>query len=80
LVTGIHDEIPLGNNGDGCSLEESDSLFVQYNCEISEEELGEKRHQALIASCVNIFAALTLLAVVKNRQGSIAIEKKEWDL
>jgi len=34
----------------------------------------------LIASCVNVFAALTLLSVIKNRMGSIAIEKKEWDL
>lgn len=80
LIHGLHDELPLGNNGDGCSLEETDTLFVQYNCLVGEEELAEKRHQALVASCVNIFAALTLLAVVRNRQGSIAIEKKEWDL
>lgn len=34
----------------------------------------------MVSSCVNIFAALTLLSVIANRQGSIAIEKKEWDL
>ena len=33
-----------------------------------------------MASCTNIFAALVLLAVIKYRQGSISIEKREWDL
>jgi len=47
---------------------------------VSEDELTEKRHQALIAACVNIFAALVLLSVIGNRQGSIGIEKREWDL
>ena len=82
LVHGIHDELPLGSQpGDsGCTLSETDSLFVQYSCVIPDDELKIKRHQALVASCINIFAALTLLSVIANRQGSIAIEKKEWDL
>ena len=42
--------------------------------------MSEKREQALLASCVNIFAALTLLSVIAYRQGSNSIEKKEWDL
>ena len=82
LVHGIHDELPLGSqSGDsGCTLSETDSLFVQFTCVIPDDELKIKRHQALVSSCVNIFAALTLLSVISNRQGSIAIEKKEWDL
>ena len=34
----------------------------------------------MLSSCVTIFSALTLLAVIRNRQGSINIEKREWDL
>jgi hypothetical protein len=34
----------------------------------------------LLAACVNVFAALTLLSVIHYRQGSISIEKREWDL
>lgn len=34
----------------------------------------------MLAGCINIFAALTLLAAVSYRQGSVAIEKKEFDL
>ena len=82
LVHGLKDELPLGAQwGDpDCNLSETDSLFVQYSCIIPDDELKIKRYQALVASCVNIFAALTLLSVINNRQGSIAIEKKEWDL
>ena len=78
----MHDDIPLGAQpGDGgCSLGETDSLFIQYNCKIEDSELAQKRHEALVASCVNIFCALVLLAVVGYRQGSINIEKREWDL
>jgi len=47
---------------------------------VSDNELRTKREQALLASCVNIFSALVLLAVIKYRQGSISIEKREWDL
>ena len=28
LITGLHDEIPLGNNGGDCNIDEKDSLFV----------------------------------------------------
>ena len=64
----------------GCVLSETDSLFVQYNCKVSDEELSEKRWEALFASCVNIFSALTLLSVLKYRVGSVGIEKREFDL
>lgn len=47
---------------------------------MDDDELSTKRQEALLASCVNIFAALVLLAVIKYRQGSISIEKREWDL
>lgn len=83
MITGLHDDLPIGAQGgsaSGCTLSESDSLFVQYSCKVDDEELAEKRHQALIAGCVNVFAALMLLAVIKNRVGSISIEKKEFDL
>ena len=80
MLSDIHAEIPIGSNGEGCTLTEQDSVFIQYNCVISDEELAEKREQALLASCVNIFAALTLLSVIAYRQGSNSIEKKEWDL
>lgn len=82
LIHGVHDDIPIGAQpGDsGCVLDEVDSLFIQYNCKVGEDELEEKRHEALVGSCVNIFCALVLLAVVANRQGSIGIEKREFDL
>jgi len=73
--------LPIGSQpGSSCTIGETDSLFVQYNCKVNEEELSTKRNQALLASCVNIFSALTLLAVIRNRQGSINIEKREFDL
>ncbi len=33
-----------------------------------------------MSACVNVFASLTLLCVIGYRQGSISIEKREWDL
>jgi len=55
-------------------------MFIQYNCKVGDEEIKEKREQALLAGCVNMFAAMTLLSVVAYRQGSTSIEKKEFDL
>jgi len=80
MITGLHDDISLGPHGGDCNVKEQDSLFIQYSCKVTEEELKEKRQQALLAGCVEVFAALTLLSVVAYRQGSIAIEKKEFDL
>jgi len=76
----VHDYISIGSNGDGCHLAEKDYIFIQYNCKVSDAELTEKREQALLAGCVNIFCALSLLAVVSYRINSINVEKKEWDL
>jgi len=82
LLSGIHDQIPLGSQpgNSECVLTETDSVYLQYSCLVSDNELRTKREQALLASCVNIFSALVLLAVIKYRQGSISIEKREWDL
>lgn len=80
MLQDIHSSLPLGNNGGDCNISESDSLFIQYECKMDEDELTMKRHQALMAACVNVFAALTLLSVIRYRQGSISIEKREWDL
>lgn len=80
LIHDIHSEIPLGSNGPGCDISDQDSLFIQYDCKVDDDELTEKRHQALLAACVNVFASLTLLCVIAYRQGSISIEKREWDL
>lgn len=82
IVHGLHDEVPLGAQpgNSQCVLTESDSLFIQYSCVVADDELQQKREEALLSSCVNIFAALVLLAVIKYRQGSISIEKREWDL
>jgi len=80
LLQDIHSSLPLGNNGGDCNIAESDSLFIQYECKMDDDELTMKRHQALMAACVNVFAALTLLSVIRYRQGSISIEKREWDL
>ena len=69
LIHGLHDDLPIGTQpGDsGCSISETDTLFVQYNCKIGEEELTQKRQEALLSSCVTIFSALTLLSVIRNR-------------
>jgi hypothetical protein len=68
LIHGIHDELPLGSQpGSSCTLQETDSIFVQYNCKVGDDELAQKREQALLAACVNIFSALVLLSVIKNR-------------
>ena len=69
LIHSLHDDITIGSqSGDpGCNISDTDTLFVQYNCKVSDEELATKRAEALLASVVNIFSALTLLAVVRNR-------------
>lgn len=82
MIHGVHDEVPIGpqpGNAE-CTLNGEDTLYIQYSCKVDEKELHKKREQALLASCTNIFCALTLLAVIKYRQGSISIEKREWDL
>lgn len=53
---------------------------MQYLCQVDDEELSEKRSQALIASCACVFSALVLLSVLKYRSGSIDVEKRLWDL
>ena len=82
MVTGIHDEIPIGAQpGDaGCNIKEQDSLFIQYSCVVPEDELKQKRQEAMLTASVNIFCGLVLLSVIGYRQGSINIEKREWDL
>jgi hypothetical protein len=80
MINNLHDDIALGSHGGNCDIREIDTLFIQYNCKVGDEELLEKREQALMAGCVEVFAALTLLSVVAYRQGSINIEKKEFDL
>ena len=47
---------------------------------MDEDELLIRRKQALLAACINIFSALTLLSVVEYFKGSIHVEKKEFDL
>ena len=46
LIHGVHDDIPIGSQpgAASCNLNEEDTLFIQYNCQVSEEELGQKRH------------------------------------
>ena len=79
---GIHDVLPLGTQPDNsaCTLKENTSLYIQYACHVPEEELLAKRKQALLAGCTSVFSCLVLLAVLKYREGSISIEKREWDL
>ena len=79
IMKGVHDVLPLGGSG-SCVLEESSTVFIQYSCEVGDDELAEKRSQALLAGCVSVFSCLVLLAVLKYRAGSIGIEKREWDL
>ena len=78
VMNGVHDVLPL-NSGE-CQLSENSSLFIQYSCEIDEDELEDKRYQALWAACTTVFSCLVLLAVLRYRQGSISIEKREWDI
>lgn len=83
LLEGIHNEVSLGNQGGAnsdCTLDEKSYLFVQYLCQVKDEELTEKRNQALLASCACVFSALVLLSVLKYRSGSIDVEKRLWDL
>jgi hypothetical protein len=80
IMKGVHDVLPIDTNSGGCDLTKSSTLYIQYTCEIDEEELEDKRRQALQCSCTTIFSCMVLLAVLKYRQGSISIEKKEWDL
>ena len=78
VMNGVHDVLPL-NTGE-CQLSVNSSLFIQYSCEIDEDELEDKRYQALWAASTTVFSCLVLLAVLRYRQGSISIEKREWDI
>ena len=80
MINGVHDDLSLGSHGGDCKIKEVDTLFIQYSCKVNEGELMQKRQEALLAGTVEVFAALTLLSVIAYRQGSIAIEKKEFDL
>jgi hypothetical protein len=64
----------------GCTIDEKDMLYVQYMCQVPEEDLLTKRIEALQAGCVSIFACLCLLAVIQYRVNAISIEKSAWDL
>lgn len=69
MINGLHDSIPIGPQpaDPGCVLSDEDTLFIQYSCKVQDAELKTKRDQALLASCVNIFSALVLLAVIRYR-------------
>jgi hypothetical protein len=74
--------IPIGAQSidPNCNVAEKDTLYVQYACQVPPEDLKVKRKEALLAGCAAVFACLVLLAVLKYRIDSIAIEKKSWDL
>ena len=46
VMNSVHDEFPLGSqpSNSDCVLKENSSLFIQYSCEISEDELTDKRY------------------------------------
>ena len=70
VMDSIHDELPLGSQsiiGGDCVLEKTTTLYIQYFCQVGEEELYEKRTQALYAGCISMFSCLVLLSVLKYR-------------
>ena len=79
----LDEAIPIGTSypdGEECKLSENDTLFVQYSCIVSNEELGLKRHQCLKACCISIFSTLFLFGVLNYMARNMSIEKNEWDL
>lgn len=82
VVTDIHDYIAIGSQtwDPGCTVDERDSLYVQYQCQVPDDDLLTKRTEALQAGAAAIFSCLALLAVIQYRVASISIEKREWDL
>lgn len=66
IVDGVHDYISIGEQGigSGCIVGERDTLYVQYMCQVPEEDLKTKRIEALQAGCAAVFSCLVLLAVI----------------
>lgn len=71
--------MPIGGYGE-CDIKETDSLFIQYSCQVTSDELEIKRFQALKACCISMFSTLFLFAILNYLEGNIVIEKSEWDL
>ena len=66
MVNDLHSYIPIGSQGiaSDCNVEERDTLYVQYKCQVPDEDLKTKRVEALQAGCAAIFSCLVLLAVI----------------
>jgi hypothetical protein len=62
----VSGDISIGSQrvmGNECTTSASSIFFVQYYCRVGDEELDSKRHTALMASAVTIFAVLGLFTI-----------------
>jgi|LakMenE01Jun11ns_1017448.scaffolds.fasta_scaffold9592740_1 hypothetical protein len=63
-----------------CEIKEDTSIFFQYKCVDSDENILNKRNDCLISACVAVFGTLVCLSIVNYSQNSVAVSEREWDL
>jgi hypothetical protein len=55
-------------------------IYVQYFCSQDIEDVNQKRHEALLISCIAIFICLVYLSVLFYFFESSKIDYKVWDV
>ena len=69
--------LPVGNQAgqfSGCHLQEDSSLFIQFKCRVSQDDLFQKRKVALSASTLVIFTTISMLFIIKFAEQSQKLE------
>lgn len=64
----------------GCKINTKASVYIQYECKVSDERLSLKRMAGTLSGCASTFCSLFFMAVLWYMQKMIEISKKEWDL
>lgn len=78
-----HAYLPIGKQASpmqDCEINEDTSIFFQYKCVDSDENILHKRNDCLISACVAVFGTLVCLSIVNYSQNSVAVSEREWDL
>ena len=83
MIEEIHKDLPLGKQAAPfaeCEVQKSTTMFVQYQCLISEQDLVQRKEVAQLSVWLTIFSTALLVIGVNVRKSKLADEKSLWDM
>jgi len=55
-------------------------FYIQYYCYQENEELNDKRHQALLIGCIGLFSCFIFTFMIYYLMKMQRLQYKEWDV